>query len=69
MHVPPPRMVDHPGPNLHNPPDDRIYGRLNSLAPERRIPDHVEQVIGEASDKESCLIRREAMAARLVPAR
>ena len=50
-------MIDHPCPNLYKPPDYRVYGWLGTLPPERRIPDHVEQVIGEASDKEPCLIR------------
>ena len=40
---------------------------LTLLPPERGITDHVEQVIGETSDKEPCLIRCKAMAARFVP--
>ena len=46
-------MVDDPGPNLYKPPDYGLYRRLDSLAPERRVPDHVEQVIGEASDEDA----------------
>ena len=60
-------MVDHSGSNLYKPPDDRVYGWLDALAPERRIPDHVEQVIGKTSDEKPCLIGCKAMAARLVP--
>jgi hypothetical protein len=60
-------MIDDSGPNFYQPPDYRFYGWLDALTPERRVPDHVEEVIGHASDKKSCLICREAMAARLVP--
>ena len=60
-------MVDHPGPNLYKPPDDRVYGRLDALAPERRIPDHVEQIVGKTSDEKPCLIGCKPMATRLVP--
>ena len=60
-------MIDHPGPNLYQPPDDRVHGRLDTLAPERYIADHVEQVIGKTSDEKPCLIRSKSMAARLVP--
>jgi hypothetical protein len=67
MNTPPPGVVDHSGSNLHKPPDDGAYGRLDRLTPERRIPDLVEQVIGEASDKEPCLIRCEAMTTCFVP--
>ncbi len=44
-------MVDYPGTNLDEPPDDRVYGWLDSLAPERGITDHVEQVICKTSDE------------------
>jgi len=67
MDIPSSGMVDDSGPNLHKPPDYRLYRRLHSLAPERRIPDHVEQVICEASDEEPCLIGCKPMAARFVP--
>jgi len=60
-------MVDHSGPDLHQPPDDRIYGRLDALAPKCRISDHVQQVVGKTSDEKPCLIRSKSMAARLVP--
>ena len=67
MDIPLPGMVDHSGPNLYKPPDDRVYGRLDALAPERRIPDHVEQIIGKTSDEKPCLIGCKPMATRLVP--
>ena len=67
MDVPPPGMVHHPGPNLHKPSDDRVYGRLDSLAPECRIPNHVEQIVGKTSDEKPGLIGCKAMATRLVP--
>jgi hypothetical protein len=51
MDVPLPGMINHPGPNLDEPPDDRVYGRSDALPPERRIPDHVEQVIRKTSDE------------------
>jgi hypothetical protein len=31
-------MVDHPGSYLYKPPDYRIYGWSDALAPECRIP-------------------------------
>ena len=61
-------MVDHPGSDLYKPHYYRLYGRLDVLTPERRIPDHMEQVIGEASDEEPCLIGCKAMTACLIPA-
>ena len=60
-------MADHPGPNLDKPPDDRVYGRLDALAPERGIPNHLEQIVGKASYEEPGLIGRNPMATRLVP--
>ena len=36
-------MIDDLGPNLHKPPDDRVYGRLGALVPECCITDHMEQ--------------------------
>jgi hypothetical protein len=60
-------MVDHSGPDLHQPPDDRFYGRLDALAPKCRISDHVQQVVGKTPDQEPCLIGCEATAARLIP--
>jgi len=59
-------MVDHPGSNLHKPPDYRVYGWPDALPPERGIPDHVEQIVTQTSDEKPCLIRCEAMAARFV---
>ncbi len=67
MDIPPSCMVHYLGSNLYQPPDDRVYGRLDALAPERNIADHVEQVIGRPSDEKPCLIRSKSMAARLVP--
>lgn len=69
MDIPPSGMVDHPGPNLYKPPNDRIYGWLDALAPECGIPDHVEQIIGKASYEEPGLISRKPMATRLVPSK
>ena len=69
MDVPPPGVVDHPGSNLHKPPNDRINGRLDALAPERRIPNHVEQIVGQTSDEKPCLICCKPMAARFVPSK
>jgi hypothetical protein len=68
MNMPSSGMVDHSGPNLHKPPDYGLYGRLYPLAPECTIPDHVEQVVGQASDKKPRLIRCKSVATRLVPA-
>ncbi len=56
MDMPLSGMVDHSGPNLYKPPDDRVYGWSDALPPERRITDHVEQVICETSDEKPCLI-------------
>ena len=69
MEVPhaPRGMVDHAGPDLYKPPDDRLYGRFDILATERRIPDHMEQIIGKTSDEKPCLISRKPMATRFVP--
>jgi len=67
MDIPPPGMVRHPGPNLHKPSDDRVYGRLYAPAPECRIPNHVQQIVGAISDEKPCLIGCKPMAARLVP--
>src|SRR5208283_4126448 len=67
MYMPSSGMVDHPGPNLYNPPDDRVYGRSDALSPESRITDHVEQIVGKTSDQKPCLIRGKPMATRLVP--
>jgi hypothetical protein len=60
-------MVDHSGPNLYKSLDYRVYGWFDALAPECRIPNHVEQIVGKTSDKKPCLIGCEAMATRLVP--
>jgi len=56
MYIPPSGMVNHPGPNLHKPPDDRVYGRLDALTPECTVADHAEQIVGRASYRNSCLI-------------
>ena len=60
-------MVDHPGPNLYKPLNHRVDGWLDSHAPERRIPNHVEQNVGKTSYEKPCLIGREAPVTRLVP--
>ncbi len=60
-------MLDYPGPNLDEPPDDRVYGYLNTLAARSCIQDHVEQVIRKTSDEKPCLISCKPMATRLVP--
>jgi hypothetical protein len=49
-------MVDHPGPNLYEPLEDRVSGRLDALAGKRSIPDHVEQSAGKTSYEEPGLI-------------
>jgi len=67
MDIPPSGMVDHSGPNLYKPLYNGVYGWLNALAPERGIPNHVEQVIGKASYEQPGLIGRKPMATRLVP--
>ena len=67
MDLPLPGMIHHLGPNLHKPLDERVYGRLDTLAPECRIPNHVEQIVGKTSDKKPCLIGCKPMATRLVP--
>jgi len=69
MDMPPPCMVDHPGPNLYQPLDYRVYGRLDALAPECRIPNHVQQIVGKASDEKPCLIGCESVATRFVPSK
>jgi hypothetical protein len=40
-------VVDHLGPNLDEPPDDRVYAWLDALAPECSIPNCVEQIVGK----------------------
>jgi len=45
-------MLDHAYANLNKPPDDRVYGRLDTLAPEGCIPDHVEQFAGNFAHAE-----------------
>jgi len=65
--MPLPGMVHHPGPNLDEPPDYRVYGRLDALAQECRMPNHVQQIVGKTSDKKPYLISCKPMAARLVP--
>ncbi len=37
-------MVDHFCANLNEPSDDRVYGRLDALAPKWGIPDLMEQL-------------------------
>jgi hypothetical protein len=62
-------MVDHSGPNLYK-PHDTPGGALNQLTlspPERRIPNHVQQIVGKTSDEKPCLIGCEAMATCFVP--
>ena len=60
-------MIDHHGVNLDEPPDDRVYGWLDALAPECRVPNQVEQIVGKTSDEKPCLIGCKPVAARLVP--
>jgi hypothetical protein len=68
MDIPPSGVIDDSGSNLHKPLDDRLYGWFDILAPERGIPDHMEQIVGETSDEKPCLIGCEAMTACLIPA-
>jgi hypothetical protein len=42
-------MAHHPGPNLHKPPDDQVCRWLDALPPERRIMDHVEQIVSRVA--------------------
>ena len=67
MYAPSPGMIGHSGSNLYKPPDDRVNGRLDALAPKCRISDHAQQVVGKTSVEKPCLIRSKSMAARLVP--
>jgi hypothetical protein len=60
-------MINHPGFNLDEPPDDRVYGWFDALAPECRIPNHMEEIAGKTSDEKPCLIGCKPMASRLVP--
>jgi len=46
MDVPLSGMVDHSCANLYKPPYYRVYKWSDALAPERGIPNHVEQLIG-----------------------
>jgi len=64
--MPLPGMVDHPGPDLYEPLYYRVYRRLDALAPECRIPNHVEQIVGKASSEEPCLIGCKPLAIHLV---
>lgn len=56
MDVPLPGMIDHSGSNLDKPPNDRVYGWLDPLAPECRIPNHVKQIIRKTPDEKPGLI-------------
>ncbi|HYA43429.1 MAG TPA: hypothetical protein VEF34_19160 [Syntrophobacteraceae bacterium] len=56
MDIPPRRKLDHSGPNLYQSPDDRVNGRLDALAPELRIADHMERIIRNTSGEKPCLI-------------
>ena len=56
MDMPLSGMVDHSGPNLYKLPYYRVYEWLDALAPERRIPDHVERIAGKTSDEKPGLI-------------
>ncbi len=67
MDIPLPGMIDHPDPGPNEPPDDGVHGRSDALPPERRIADHVEQIVGKTSDEKPCLIGCKPMATRLVP--
>jgi len=67
VYIPSSGMVDHSGPNLYKPSDYGLYGRFDALAPECATPDHVEQVVGQASDEKPCLIRCKPMATCFVP--
>ena len=69
MDMPLSGMVDHSGPNLYKLPYYRVYEWLDALAPERRIPDHVERIAGKTSDEKPCLIGCKTMAARFVPSK
>jgi hypothetical protein len=60
-------MVNHPGTYFYKPLDERVYGRFDALAPECRIPNQVEQIVGKTPDKKPCLICCKPMATRLVP--
>jgi len=60
-------MIDNPGSNLYKPPDDRVYGSLEALAPECGIPNHVEQIVSKISDGKPGLVGCKPMAARLIP--
>ncbi len=56
MDMPPSGMVDHSGANLYKPPDDRVYGRLDALAPECRIPKYsYTKLLNRVMKKGSCV--------------
>ncbi len=65
--VPLPGVVHHPGANLDELPDDRVYRRLDALATECRIPNHVQQIAGNTSGEKSGLIGCKPMTTRFVP--
>lgn len=66
MDIPPSGMVDHIGSYLQKSPDDRLYGRLDAIAPKCAVPGHLEQIAGKTSDQKLCPIQCKSMAPHLV---
>jgi len=64
MDAPLPGMVDHPHPNIDEPPDDPVYRGPQLFTPECGIPDYVKDIAGKTYYEEPDLIGRKLHAQR-----
>jgi hypothetical protein len=68
MHIPPPGMVRNSGPHLDQTLDEPVHGALHCFAPDIKLADHMQEVVGQNTHLQPSLVRLEPLATGLVPA-
>ena len=67
MHIPPPGMVRNPGPHFDQALDQPVDGPPHLFAPDVKLPDHMQEVIGQNPHLQPGLVGLEPLATGLVP--
>jgi hypothetical protein len=67
MNLPPPTVIRDFGSHLDQTPDQPLHSPFNLFAHEVKLPEHMQEVVGQHSHEQAGLVDYESMATRLVP--
>ena len=67
MHIPPPGMVRNSGAHFDQALDEPINGTLHLFAPDIKLPDHMQEIVGQNPHLQPGLVGLEPLATGFVP--